>query len=1235
MRLLTSVVVLFFSIAASAAVKDLGWCSVDMPESVSPGSSFTIQVTPKKNVPAGCNVSVHMHHVKAGGQWGGMYEWRPAQNPKGVGKALVFNFTAKKGADVKDFRPMLFVAPGGDFNKKLKEFDVNLGAIGYQVSAAEKAQEAASAKPANCTYKKSWIRLSRDGGEKGRLYRKGESVTVKVKYYLDPSENWGAGTTLKVIPLGPWIDNPDGVVNKSRTHVFIHGFWPLDKKNLATGEHEFELVWKVESASAPYCEIGFMAQFVGGDGKNFPWQTRGAGFSILPEPKPFRVWAESAGGLYRYGENPVVKIEGSVAAAEAKVALTDSQGEAFYSATLPVKDRTIVVPSPKRRGTVLCEVTIGSDTRSCFFATIPDVSKALGGKRAPFGCTNVYDEDAARAAELIGFKYCRLFTGWGGLEPARGKFTFEGLDKTVDNLNRHGISPHVMIIGAPEWALPEGVHSPGFEPYPFDKEGWREAAAAFAKRYKGRILGFEWLNEIMQGNKTQRPVEDYVEFCRIGTQAVKAVDPTLQIQMAGGLWPRSFRLDVLRAGVAKYLDVLPVHYGHHGEIVEAANDFRMGGGTRVWDNESARGYSVWNMPAKKALLDSVTQSMYVMRQWPGEFIAGAEAVVYFGGEANSCGNWTYLLDAHSPRPVAATLAVLAAKIGDVRPVGCAYLEPGAIVYLFEKKNGKGLAFVMGPNEKDEGTIELPVGDVTRVTLTDFCGNESVLPAAGGKVTVGANPMPVIVEDFDYSRLAAAVSLSVAGQGPLTPRPSVRFITGGTAKVQVTVTNPFREIATGAVAAKLGSAKAKPQAFSLKPGESAFFDFDLGPTQNGVDAGEVAVGFKGRDAKFARAFAVNVINPDLLGNLIRNGNMEAGGDKPDGWWASGMRRAALDGSAPGYEGFAFEMRDNKGYASGGQNFKLPAPGIKYLYTSWVWTANTYCGSNASVSGPGGKRNYTIPSCFSAPGSTEGWVLLCKVLDAVPQATDGNVAPVGQLLHGQTSGWAKYDNIRVSAYEDTEYAAEAHAAKKPVKIDGNLSDWDFSDPIPLCCENQITEKRGGYVWTRNNLSGVAAFSWDKDALYFAAKVKDDVHETAAHEKTPLGDSITIALHPGNRVPGTDAQAGEWFLSDCSPGGGSGMYTLYRPAAHAAGLKSGQLAKDSSNYDIVVKTSGGITVYELRMPWSEIRGAVPEVGTKLGLSLRLSDADGSKFGRINWGMGLDPAWAPTAFGVMTLVK
>jgi hypothetical protein len=86
----------------------------------------------------------------------------------------------------------------------------------------------------------------------------------------------------------------------------------------------------------------------------------------------------------------------------------------------------------------------------------------------------------------------------------------------------------------------------------------------------------------------------------------------------------------------------------------------------------------------------------------------------------------------------------------------------------------------------------------------------------------------------------------------------------------------------------------------------------------------------------------------------------------------------------------------------------------------------------------------------------------------------------------------------------------------------------------------------------------------------------------------------------------------------------------------LKSGQLAKDSSVYDVAIQRDGDVISYELRMPWSEIQGIRPDDGVKLGLSLRLSDADeGGRFLRINWGMGLDPVWSPASFGVLTLVS
>ena len=1235
-------VMLFASFAAAASVagvKETDWCTIKAPDSVEAGKSFTVEVMLKRDLAKGETLSCQMHHTKTDGKWGGMYEWRPSKTPK-KGEVAKFSFTARENKPAKTLNPLAFIAPNGDFNKLTKRADgPNVAFSGKKTSPAEtaaaKAKSERSKRPNGVTFKKSWITIKRTAPANG-IARKGDAVKLKVSYHLDPSENWGDGTTLKVVPLGPWIDNPDGVVNKSRTHVFIHGFWPLDKKAIPVGDGEFDFEWKVTSASAPYCEIGFLAQFVGGDGNTFPWQTRGGGVTVIQETKGFRVWADAPGGLYLYDEEPVVDVEFSgTAASEAKVLLVDSEGEEVYSGTLPVKDGKIVVPRQKRRGVMLCEVTIGKDVRSCYFATIPDVAKALGGRRAPFGCTNIHDEDAAKAAAKIGFKYCRLFTGWGGLEPQRGEWRLEGLDRQVDILNANGISPLILLTGAPEWAMPDDVHSPGFEPFPFDEEGWREAATHLAKRYSGRIWGFEWLNEIVQGNKTTKPVEDYIRFCQIGTESVKKVDPKLQIQMAGGLWPRNFRLDLLRAGIAKHLDVLPVHYGSYDSVTQARGDFSAGGGRCVWDNESARGYSVWNMDAKKALFDSVTQSVFVMRQWPGEFIAGAEAVVYFGGEPNPAGNWTYLLDRHSPRPVAATLAVLATKLGNVRPVGAVCLEPGAIVYLFEKKDGKALAFAMSQTEKSDVEAAIPVGPVTSVKSTDYRGNESSTSVSGGKLAMTVKPMPVILEDFNLAPLAAACSLTVAGQGPLVQVPSVRFVAGGNANVQAAVANPFKKPATGVLVASLGGKKAKPFKFSLMPGETAFAEFEFGAVDASVKEGAVAVKFDVDGAAFARRFSVSVVNPELLGNLVKNGGFEKEGGKIGADWGAGaVSRVALDGKAPGYDGYAAEIRNPKSYVSAWQNVALPVPGIRYLYTAWVWTDELYCGSNASVKDAAGKgKDYTIVSCFCAPKKSQGWMLMSKVLDAVPGSVKCSVVPVGNSIRGQP-GWARYDNIRLTAYEDTEYVTEAYEAKKPIKVDGDISDWNTANPVPLLCENQITESRGGWKWSRENLSGVAYFAWDKDALYFAARVKDDVHTTTADAKTPEGDSVTLALHPGNRVPGTEGQAEEWYLSDHTPGGGSGKYTLYRPAEHSAGLKSGQLAKDSSVYEIAVKTKGDEKVYELRVPWSEIRGVTPELGAKLGLSLRLSDADGSKFGRINWGMGLDPAWSPSSFGVLTLV-
>jgi hypothetical protein len=41
---------------------------------------------------------------------------------------------------------------------------------------------------------------------------------------------------------------------------------------------------------------------------------------------------------------------------------------------------------------------------------------------------------------------------------------------------------------------------------------------------------------------------------------------------------------------------------------------------------------------------------------------------------------------------------------------------------------------------------------------------------------------------------------------------------------------------------------------------------------------------------------------------------------------------------------------------------------------------------------------------------------------------------------------FDNMRVTLYEGTNYAAEVHQARGAHKIDGKLDDWDKKCPVP---------------------------------------------------------------------------------------------------------------------------------------------------------------------------------------------
>ena len=1205
------------------AILEGKWCTLEYPDPWNyreETKGFDVKVTIKEGAPVeGCWLQPHLHWMRLMG-YGGFQSWvNPIKKPE-VGKTYKFHYNPKVNEDdVNRYAFCVYLAPNGDDKKK---------AVEQWVDIKIPPPPPYAPMPEACKFKKSFIRID----EQPAPARVGEDVVLKVHYYLDPSETWGPKPSkLSVCPLGPWIDNPDGVINKSRKHVSYGGTMFTKEQRIEPGDHVMEFKFKLGTAYR-YNSCFFLCKFKTPDGKDWPWDYRGGSLSVAPDIDVLRMYPTARGGMFFYDETPNValvwggKVRGGLK--EGKAVVKDALNRVVLERTFELNParrvQNYAIPELKEKGIFSLTVTVpglgkdGSDFEDfCYFGRIPRFNR-IAGRPTPFGVTNVGDRDLSALAYDMGFSLCRHFTSWKGIEPMRGKFALDGLDAAVNNNAAAGLKAWIQLHGPPAWTLPPEMGKTGeFEPAPFKLEDWANCIDTLAKRYKGKLYGFEFLNEIVPGKACKDPVKEYVDICRVGYETVKKNDPNLVCQLAGGLWPHTYRIDLLNAGVAKYVDVLPVHYSTFEGVREAQNDLAVRGikNVRVADNETAKGYSIWNYPPDMAFDKSLIQCKYIMNRWPDELCAGAEFITYFGGNADACGNWSYMLDFCSPRPVAATLAVVQGKLAYAKPIGKFYLGE-TVCHLFEN-DGKAVLFLSTPGTND---VSVAVPAKGPLTVIDFQGNEQTV--ADGKVVTG--DMPVIVEggDLDELKLHTALFLGTATAPTALPQhvADVESIT-----FPVTVSNPYAQTRTFTVTPedpKWG--KAKAETLTLEPGASKTFELSFAAAGNAAGASRLGFSIATDGVRnIAKPGVLFVTDSASLGNLVKNGTFD--GDLAP-WKGEGKAVSAPVPGDPANQALAIYGK-GKGYCHETASANLPVPGGTYLYTAWVRGDGMGGGSNLDEYDADGKhlKNYMMLRVFALPGTgTKGWNYVSKQFTFKPETTTLAMTPVAE---GKEGGRILYDNLQLSLYRGCDYVAFASVSDKE------------SSPVPLLCENQLRDAEGGYEWSEQNLGGIAKFTWTPSSLVLEATVEDDVLDarpvvTESGEETLTGDALAICLFPRIGPDGRpENDQMRWYVSKASPGGGSGANTVYRPAKYAMGMKSGQLCKDSSVYSIDIKRSGTLTTYRLTIPWTEIPGISPAKGASFGCNLVLTDSDGKDArAKMVWGGGLKDDSADC--GLVTLV-
>ena len=1089
-----------------------------------------------------------------------------------------------------------------------------------------------AAEPGDEQLRTSWIHFGDIAG--GKALAPGEKVDVPIDYHLAPGEP----AMLSLNGLGPWIDCPDGKYETKRHHV-EYGMYQKVAVQPGDGHHVF--TFTVPTRAEKRASVLWLTAFTDDKGKMWPWHER-SGSRILPQPGFFSVASDVPGNLFTY-EEPLslsLKLGAKAVLGEQHSAnwkIIGRAGETVASGSVPftatAKDQVVPLGiKTDRRGVLGLSVAVeGWETVDTTFGRIPAQQPLPADAPAQFGCHGAVrpgDPESAiqaiRVAKRLGLTSCRMWFSWRNVEPARGQWHLEAWDKVLDLAKAEGISPSINVGDPPVWIMRGTGYQPRYQPFDFDRDAWKEAITTLATRWKGKVGSYEWLNEIVPGDD-QQPVEDYVDFVRIGTETVKAIDPQVVIQLAGGLWPRNFRLALLTAGIAKWVDALPVHYSSGAGVAEARGDLDNVGATKVavWDNETGHGVSTWGMPLAE-MLALPGQSDWIMNQWPGELEAGATRLMFFGGGGDAAGNWDYAFDDMTPRTPAATLAVLTHKLGGAKPQGSFSIAGVGPFHLFDRG---GKAVLVTPKQGKGSTVgsaALRTGGEALV-VSDDQGEETVVSTNAGEASLAIGTRQGYVEGGDITILRAYTT-------PELLTPQVALLAGRSQQVDVMLRNRGTEPLTGTLSLTppTGWPAVKPAEFTLAPGEQRLVSlpFSAAPDAAGGEvAATLACSFADKRLPLVeQPVEVHVLVAAELGNLLVNSGFDDG-QQP--WSISGGTISTTTDPLPGVGPQVLRFADAKQWTRCTQGIPL-AGGRSYLYTTWARNSGMNAGSNLDQTFADGKAKSLYAPAVFVLGNAPEWQLVSCVYKAPDNLVKAGFTPVAN-----GAGTAEYDNLRVTLYEGTIYSAEAVKTAKPPVIDGSLDDWAPGCPIPLLGPGQTTKLDNNYKAGPANLRGIVRMSWDEKNLYLAADVRDDQEKTLTGDETPNGDSLVLALHPANRAPGQDAKAFEYFLSNCAPGGGSGRTTLFRPAAHAGGQTSGQLARDSSIYEMAIVRKGDHTIYELRMPWSQL-GVEGRFGTKLGCSLQLNDNDGSgRAAFISWGDGLHPAWAPTQFGVLTLVE
>ena len=168
----------------------------------------------------------------------------------------------------------------------------------------------------------------------------------------------------------------------------------------------------------------------------------------------------------------------------------------------------------------------------------------------------------------VPFGFIRLWdsnTTWREIEPEKGVWRFEVLDRYVTLSEANGVKILLTLGQTPAWAAADpssaSPYAPGASSPPRNLDDWRDYVMKLAIRYKGRIRHWDVWNEINVRHFWSGDFATMVRMEQIATTVLKGVDPdnfVLTPSIQGGAY--GMLAKYFKAGGGRYADGVSYHF---------------------------------------------------------------------------------------------------------------------------------------------------------------------------------------------------------------------------------------------------------------------------------------------------------------------------------------------------------------------------------------------------------------------------------------------------------------------------------------------------------------------------------------------------------------------------------------------------------------------------------------------------------------------------------------------------